>query len=36
MTLVLFVLFYTILYVAWGRVVAKMIKAGPASTKGVE
>jgi len=35
-TLVLFVLFYTILYVSWGRVVAKMIKAGPATTKGVK
>lgn len=29
-TLVLFVLFYTIMYVAWGRVVTKMIKNGPA------
>jgi len=35
-TLVLFVLFYTILYVSWGSVVAKMIKAGPATTKGVK
>jgi cytochrome d ubiquinol oxidase subunit I len=35
-TLVLFVLFYTILYVAWGRVVAKMIKSGPATAEEVE
>lgn len=28
-TLVLFVAFYTVLYVAWGRVVVKMIQTGP-------
>jgi len=36
LTLALFVLFYTVLYVAWGRVVIRMIKAGPMAKKGVE
>ncbi len=36
-TLVLFVVFYTIVYVAWARVVIKFIKQGPVlSSEGVE
>ncbi len=35
-TLVLFVLFYTIIYVAWGRIVIGMIKKGPTLAEGVE
>ena len=35
-TLVLFVAFYTVIYVAWGRIVLGIIKKGPALEKGVE
>ncbi len=35
-TLVLFVLFYTVIYIAWGRIVVGMIKKGPALAEGVE
>jgi cytochrome d ubiquinol oxidase subunit I len=35
-TLALFVLFYTLVYVAWGRVVVGFIKKGPAAGEGVE
>ncbi|PKQ16374.1 MAG: cytochrome ubiquinol oxidase subunit I [Actinobacteria bacterium HGW-Actinobacteria-7] len=35
-TLILFVLFYTVLYVAWGRVVIGIIKRGPELAEGVE
>jgi cytochrome d ubiquinol oxidase subunit I len=36
LTLSLFVLFYTVVYLAWGRVVTGFIKKGPAAGEGVE
>jgi cytochrome d ubiquinol oxidase subunit I len=35
-SLVLFALFYTVLYVAWARIVLGIIEKGPALTEGVE
>jgi cytochrome d ubiquinol oxidase subunit I len=35
-TLVLFVIFYTLIYVAWARIVAGFIKRGPVVSKEVE
>jgi len=36
LSLVLFTAFYTLVYVAWARIVLGMIKKGPAATEGVE
>jgi cytochrome d ubiquinol oxidase subunit I len=36
LTLALFVVFYTVIYIAWGRIVFGMIKRGPAAGEGVE
>jgi cytochrome d ubiquinol oxidase subunit I len=35
-SLVLFTLFYAVIYVAWARIVVRIIKRGPAVTEGVE
>jgi cytochrome d ubiquinol oxidase subunit I len=35
-TLLLFAAFYLLIYVAWARIVVRIIKKGPAVTEGVE